>query len=151
MKKILPIIIGVVMAYIGWQLWDSNEGSDLKDKEGYYKELCEKGVQVNAILQNEYTQLKGKVLNVITYKYDYEVDGRTYTGEVSTNKLPDIPIIEITYLPDTPEVSEKGDMCKTYQSIKENDSSSFLMYLGIGMFFIGIFVAYSGLKSLFRR
>jgi len=151
MKRVLPVAVGIAMAIIGWQLWDKNEGADMKDKEGYYQELCEKGVKTNAVLQDEYTHTKGKIIDIVTYKYDYEVDGKTYTGEISEKKLPDSREIEITYLPENPEVSQKGDPCKTYESIKNNHASSFLMYTGITLFFVGILVAWSGFKRLVRR
>lgn len=150
MKKIIPLIIGVAVTATGWLLWDNNEGSSLKGKEGYYKELCEKGVKTTALLHNEYTQTKGKVLSAVTYKYDYEVNGKKYTGEITTDKLPESLSIEVTYLPGKPEVSEKGDPCKTYESIKNSTGSSSLMYVGEGMFFIGIIFTYSRLKNQVR-
>jgi hypothetical protein len=150
MKKALPLIIGVAMIIIGWQLWDKNEGSSLKDKEGYYKKICEEGVKTMATLQNEYSQMKGKIVNIVTYKYDYVVNGKTYTGQSTTNKLPDNNEFEVTYLPDSPEVVERGKPCATYESIKNDNSSPFLQYLGIGLFFIGIAVGWNGLKTLIK-
>ena len=150
MKKIIPLFIGVAVTVAGWLLWDANEGSSQKDKEGYYKELCEKGVKTTALLHNEYSQTKGKVLNVVTYKYNYEVNGKKYIGEITTDKLPESLSIEVTYLPEKPEISEKGEPCKTYESIKGNTASSTLMYAGIGMFFIGGIFTFNQLKNLVR-
>ncbi len=151
MKKFLTLIVGVIMVIVGWQLWDKNEGSSRKDKEGYYKKICEQGIKTMATLQNEYSQMKGKILNVITYKYDYVVNGQTYTGQTTTNKLPDNIEFEVTYLPDDPQVVEEGNPCGTYESIKNDNSSPFLYYLGIGLFFIGIVVGWNGLKILIRH
>jgi hypothetical protein len=150
MKRFLPFIVGVVMVVIGWQLWDKNEGSSLKDKEDHYKKLCERGIKTMATLQNEYSQMKGRIINVVTYKYDYVVNGQIFTGQVTTNKLPDNDEFEVTYLPENPKVVEKANPCATYESIKNDNSSPFLQYLGIGLFFIGIIVGWNGLKIVIK-
>lgn len=151
MKKFLPLIIGIAMVIIGWKLWDGNSKSSLKDQESKYKELCEQGVKVMATMQNQYTETTINSLKMYTYKLDYTVEGQSYTKEKTTNILPKEAEIELTYLPSTPQTAETGDMCKQYEEIKSDSSSSFLLYLGIGMFFIGIIVAYGSFKGLIRN
>ena len=87
---------------------------------------------------------------MVTYKFDYVVDGRTYTNEATTDKLPATDF-EVTYLPGKPEVAFRGNACATYENIINNQGSPTLMYLGIGLFFVGIVVGYNGLKSVIRR
>lgn len=114
--------------------------------------FCERGVETTALLLNEYTETTaGKVIKMVTYKYNYIVNEQTYTGEITTNTLPENNEIKVTYLPDKPELSERGDPCKTYENIKSNNTSPFLMYLGIGTFFIGLIVAWKGLKNLIQK
>ncbi len=151
MRRLLPVVVGIIMIAVGGLLWSQNEGSSLKDQEGYYRELCEKGVRTQAVLQAQYTSTKGTAVNMVTYKYDYVVDGRTYTGEVTTNRLPEGREFEVTYLPEKPETSERGSPCKTYESIKNSSASPGLMYTGIGLFFIGVAIAWQGLRRLFQK
>jgi len=154
MKEISPFIIGITigitMGIIGMNLWTNNEGSSLKGEEDFYKNLCDNGVKTIANMQDEYTHRKGKATNIVSYKYDYFVNGIKYTEEIITNKLPKTQAFEITYLPSNPSLSSISNVCATYERIKNDTSSSSLMYIGIVMFFIGLLTAWTSFKKLIK-
>ncbi len=151
MKKFIPLIIGIVLGIIGFVLWTNNQGSSLKDEEEFFKSLCEDGQKTIARIQDQYTRTEGTVVNMVSYKYDYYVDGIKYTEEVSTDKLPSTTEFEITYMPNNPSVSSKSNVCGTYERIKNDTSSSALMYVGIAFFFIGLLIVRTSFKKLVRK
>ena len=145
MKKIITLIVGVLIAIFGWNLQEKNLGSTINID--HYKKLCEEGIKTTATLKNQYTHTKGRLINMFTYEYTYNVNGKAFTKENTSNVLPKTNNFEITYLPNDPGISERGNPCKV---AKKNKSSSFLMYLGIAMLLIGIMTAWISFKRIIK-
>jgi hypothetical protein len=145
MRRVLPLLVAVVLLGVGFLLAYTNSDAISSEKKYRYGVLCKRGQRTRATVRN------GTVGSaMVTYTYDYEVNGTKYTQEVTTDRLPDRGEFEVTYWPSDPRVAERGDVCETYERIKSNRSSETLMWFGIGMCIVGLGVGWSGIMSLLR-
>lgn len=112
MARFLPLILSLIAMYGGCQLFEINKGKSTVEYKKNQQELCEQGVQTTAILQNEYTEME--VANSVSYlyKYDYVVDGKTYTGSISKKEELGVPMLTITYNPNNPDVVTTSESCE---------------------------------------
>lgn len=149
MKKVIPLIIGVVMAIVGGKMALKNLDATGSVNIEFYKELCLNGEKATAFLQNEYKENEG--LSIVIFKYDYYVGGVQYTEEVSTSKLPESTEFEITYLPKNPSQNSMFNVCKVYENAQNDTSSLPLFYVGLAMLIIGLITAWTSLKMLVSR
>lgn len=139
MKRFLPLLFCAFSMYGGCQLFEINKGKSTAEAKQKQKDLCEKGVKVMAVLQNEYTELKVGSSVSYQYKFDYKVDGKTYTGNMTEKKVLESPIVEVTYNSSNPEIVTTSDPCLVYEKIKDNPSKwpQWIEYIGAGLFLLG--------------
>ncbi len=151
LSRFIPLILCLVTMYGGCQMFKINDGKTNENTKITAKDLCEKGVKVMAVIQNEYTEMEVGSSVSYQYKYDYDVNGKKYTGNISKKEELEIPVIEITYNPDHPESSTTVDPCKTYAAIKDNPGRwpQWMEMVGAGIFILGLgFVQSSAVRAI---
>lgn len=151
MNRFTPLIVCLLLMLGGCQLFKINDGRSSAENKEEQQALCEKGVKANAILQDEYTEMEVASSVSYLYKYDYEVNGKTYTGNLTKDEELQIPIIAITYNPDNPESVTTTDPCAVYAKIKDMPATwpQWIEYIGVGAFLLGLaFAKSSAVKAL---
>lgn len=152
MNRFIPLVLSVVMMYGGCQLFEINKGKANEGSKELQKGLCENGVKAKAIIQNEYTEMEVGSSVSYQYKFDYEVDGKPHTGNITKNEELTIPIVEITYDKNNPATYSTGDPCKTYERIKDLPGKwpQWFEYVGAGIFLLGLGYIQSAIVHLIR-
>jgi hypothetical protein len=140
MNRFLPLILSALCLYGGCKLANINSGKTSEANKETKKSLCENGVKTTAILQNEYTEMEIGSSVSYQYKFDYEVDGKTYTGNHSVSEELAIPILEVRYDKTNPSSVTTSDPCVTYEKIKDLPGKypDWMEYVGIGIFLLGL-------------
>lgn len=154
MARFLPLILVIVSMYGGCQLFEINKGKATDQLKNDKQQLCENGVKTTATLQNEYTEMEVGSSVSYQYKYDYVVDGVTYTGNLSKKEELEIPLVEITYNPKFPDQSTTTDPCAAYAKIKDMAAPwpEWIEYIGAGLFILGLlFLKGSAVRAITGR
>lgn len=151
MKRFIPLLLCAMTMYGGCKLFTINNGKSSTESKQKQKDLCENGVKVMAMLQNEYTEMEIGSSVSYQYKYDYVVDEKTYTGKISKDEELEIPILEVTYDSKNPASVTTVDPCQVYEKIKDNPGRypQWFEYVGAGLFLLGLSFGQGSLKTLF--
>lgn len=72
------------------------------------------------------------------FNYFFSVEGRKYQGKCSFDKVPNLQLLNISYLPETPEINSNNPE-KALESLKESQDSNLSLYLGYGLVIFGLF------------
>ena len=83
LSRFLPLFLTLLLMYGGCKLFTINDGRTDESYKIAQKSLCDHGVEIMAILQNEYTELEVGSSTSYQYKFDYVVDDKTYSGDLS--------------------------------------------------------------------
>jgi len=151
LSRFLPIFLCLLFMYSGCKLFKINEGKTNDSYKIAQKSLCDNGLETTAILQNEYTELEVGSSVSYQYKFDYEVNGQSYTGNFSRDEELEIPVIKITYDSKNPEsYLTSGNACEIYAAVKDNPSKwpQWFEYVGVGMFLLALgFIQSSAIRA----
>ncbi len=152
MSRFLPLILSIFCLYGGCKLANINSGKTSEANKATKKSLCENGVKTTAILQNEYTEMEIGSSVSYQYKFDYEVEGKTYTGNHSVSEELAIPILEVQYDKSNPSSVTTIDPCATYEKIKDLPGKypDWMEYIGIGLFLLGLGYGQSSIVRAIR-
>ncbi len=150
MNRFLPLILCVLFMYGGCQMFKINEGKTSETQKKTNQDLCEKGIKTTAILQDEYTEMEVGSSVSYMYKYDYNVNGKTYTGKITKREELTVPVLEVTYNSENPESVTTTNPCEVYAKIKDLPSRwpQWFEYVGAGLFLLSLgFVKSSAIRA----
>jgi hypothetical protein len=116
-----------------------------------YEAMLADNSKTTATLHNEYKEMTVKIMKVpvktYDFKYDYTVDGRSYTGRHIFSELPKTNDLEVYYLKTNPSFSVVDPKDKL-DSEKEKSSSKSPLWWGIGWGILGILVLLNFISEL---
>ena len=140
-NKISAVIAILVCVFLSKGCFsDYMKGGD-KDAIARYEAMLADNSKVTAQLQDEYKEVTVKIMKVpvktYEFKYDYKVDGRSYSGEHTFSQLPTTQNLEVYYLKGNPAVSCVNPASKL-SSEKEKNTSKSGLYWGIGWAILGL-------------
>lgn len=152
MNRFLPLILSIICLYGGCKLANINSGKTTEAAKETKKSLCENGEKTTAVLQNEYTEMEIGSSVSYQYKYDYQVDGKTYTGKHSASEELAIPILEVFYDKNNPSSVTTIEPCASYEKIKDLPGKypDWMEYVGIGLFLLGLGYGQSSIMKAIR-
>ncbi|MFK7774408.1 MAG: hypothetical protein AB8F94_19855 [Saprospiraceae bacterium] len=140
LSRFLPLILCIIFLYGGYKLVTINEGKTTESVKEFKKTHCENSVMINAMIQEEYTRVEMESATYFEYKFDYEVDGKKYSGDHTVSTEMTIPIITVYYNKNQPNVVSTDDPCLAYKRIKDSPIRypDWIEYVGIGMVLLGL-------------
>lgn len=136
MKNKISAVIGIIVCIFLSKgcISDYMEGGD-KAAIARYEAMLADDSKTTALLHDEYKELTVKIMKVpvktYDFKYDYMVNGRSYSGRHIFSKLPETQNLEVYYLKSDPSVSCVNPAGKL-TSEKEKNTSKSPLYWGIG-------------------
>ncbi|GAB2785316.1 hypothetical protein GCM10027275_32230 [Rhabdobacter roseus] len=146
MKSYIYIIISFFFVLGGFSLikdhFSDAERQRWQESIASYEKLVANPVKTEAFLDNVYKERTIKVMGLpmksYKMKYFFLVDGRTYEGTYTSNTSPEKTFITINYLAENPSTNAINPE-RVLQGLKDDESSNFNLYLGIGALLLGIF------------
>jgi hypothetical protein len=134
-NKISAVIAILVLFFLSKGcISDYMKGGDKAAITQYEKMLADDS-KTTALLHNEYREVTVKIMKMpvktFEFKYDYKVDGMSFTGEHSFSELPTTKDLEVFYLKEAPSISCVDPQSKLSRE-KEKNSSKEPLYWGIG-------------------
>jgi hypothetical protein len=144
MKNKIYAVIGILVCFFLSKgcISDYMEGGD-KTAIANYEAMLADNSKTTATLHDEYKELTVKIMKVpvktYDFKYDYTVDGRSYTGRHIFSELPTTTDLEVYYLKSNPSYSVVNPKSKL-DSEKEKNSSKGPLWWGIGWGILGILI-----------
>ncbi|MCS6823381.1 MAG: hypothetical protein NZ529_03735 [Cytophagaceae bacterium] len=117
-----------------------------------YEKMIKDNSKTTAVLDSVYTEysLKGsKTAFSYNFNYYFTVDGVKYKGNHSFNKLPTLPVVEVYYSKEDPNINclEPTKMIET----EKNKSSVSNLYWAIGFGVVGIFATFLFVVNNFTK
>lgn len=152
MKNKISSIVAIVICFFLSKgcISDYMKGGD-KAAIANYETMLADNSKTTAILREVYKEVTVKIMKVpvktYEFKYDYTVDGRSFTGEHTFSELPKTTDLEVYYLKTNPSfsvVDPKGKL----ESEKEKNSSKSPLWWGIGWGAVCIFTLLNLINEL---
>jgi hypothetical protein len=158
-STVIKLVIAILLAYFGWQLFDKGAGSPSDKTFQEYEKLCKTSVKTTGVLDTTYTETNIKILRgssgtkLNTFNYKYKAHDQVYNGSFSMKGVPAKPTVDVWYDPSNASSHLTADPCKQYEFSKSKKYPGWYTYLGIPMLLIGIGLLYglvkNGTKTLF--
>lgn len=150
-NKIYAVIAILVCALLSKScISDYMKGGD-KTAIAKYEAMLADNSKTTATLQEQYKEVTVKIMKVpvktYEFKYDYTVDGRSYTGEHTFSSLPTTTDLEVYYLKSNPWYSVVDPKSKL-DSENEKNASKGPLWWGIGWGILGILVLVGFISEL---
>jgi hypothetical protein len=155
MKNKLSAIIGFIICFVLCKgcISDYMKGGDKAAIANYEKMLADNS-KTTATLHDEYKEVTVKIMKVpvktYDFKYDYTVDGRSYTGRHIFSELPKTTDLEVYYL-NTDHSYSVVDPKEKLDKEKEKNSSKGPLWWGIGWGVLGILVMINFISELIGK
>ncbi|HUP13982.1 MAG TPA: hypothetical protein VM187_17300 [Niastella sp.] len=152
MKNKISAVIGILVCFFLSKgcISDYMKGGD-KTAISRYEAMLADNSKTTATLHDEYKEVTVKIMKVpvktYEFKYDYIVDGHTFTGDHTFSTLPTSENLEVYYLKSNPSFSIVDPKSKL-ESEKEKNSAKGPLYWGIGWGILGLLVLLNFISEL---
>jgi hypothetical protein len=150
-NKIYTVIAILVCIALSKGCFDDYRKGGDKTAIANYETMLADNSKTTATLRDVFKEVTVKIMKVpvktYEFKYDYTVDGRSFSGEYTFSEMPKTTDLEVYYLKMDPSVSIVDPKSKL-DSEKEKNSSKSPLWWGIGWGVLGLLVLLNFIKEL---
>lgn len=141
-------ILAVLFSFLIFNQYFFTYGDQLQRLEQLYEAQSITHVVLDTNYKEVDVTIKGIDVNFYEVQYSYEVGGSEYSGSYKFDEEEDIfdEDHQVYYLPEDP-ATHQLNLEAELEEARENNSSSFGLFLGIGILLFGIYMIYLGQKK----